>query len=140
MSGPPTRSARRRSTFTPVAVRYCPLLSVTVRYPRQVREETLYCALGTKFAAPLVCPWELPGCVEPRYPRDNAPAGVGDAAARFALGAWGRLVSASYFHAGELLAGGVSVLALGAIVCCRRAKRAERRGRRWDKEGRLFLI
>jgi len=82
-------------------------------YP--VKEETLYCAFGAKFAAPFVCPWELPGCAQPRYP--TQPTSVSG----IALGAWGKLVQLSYFHFGMVLL--VSLLANAGVLfalwyCC----------------------
>lgn len=82
-------------------------------YP--VREETLYCAFASKFAAPLTCPWELPGCAEPRYPSQHTMS-----VQALLFGAWGKLVQLSYFHFGPIFATGVLVHVL-AIVCIWRA-------------------
>jgi len=85
-----------------------------------VREETLYCAFGSKFAAPHVCPWDLPGCAQPRYPQPTPST------AALAFGVWGRLVQLSYFHWATVLACGLlaNLLLLGAAywLCCVRGR------------------
>ena len=95
------------------------LRSEWTTYP--VREETLYCAFASKFAAPFVCPWELPGCSEPRYPEGHLSA------RSLAFGAWGKLVQLSYFHFAQTVAVGVLINALMLYLlcrcCCARGKR-----------------
>ena len=89
-------------------------------YP--VREETLYCAFASKFAAPAVCPWELPGCAQPRY-----PAAPSTSAAALAFGAWGKLVQLSYFHWWTVFTIGLfinlAMLTLFVRQCCCRSRR-----------------
>jgi hypothetical protein len=84
-------------------------------YP--VREDTLYCAFASKFAAPFTCPWELPGCSEPRYPARRFSARA------WFFGAWGMLVKLSYFHWVPVFSTGVIihtvVLVWLYLNCCR---------------------
>jgi len=91
-------------------------------YP--VREETLYCAFASKFAAPFTCPWELPGCSQPRYP----PYQLSTRALVF--GAWGKLVQLSYFHFWPVLVVGLlaNVLIVAALWRCLVAPRAAKAG------------
>jgi hypothetical protein len=85
-------------------------------YP--VREETLYCAFGSKFAAPMVCPWQLPGCAQPHYPSNDSPG-----LAPRAFGMWAWMVQLSYFHLPVALSLGMVGTALFLFLLCRCAKR-----------------
>ena len=88
-------------------------------YP--VREDTLYCAFASKFAAPMVCPWELPRCEQPRYPVSQS--GLYGAPA-LVFGMWGALVQVSYFHWWPTFSVGLllhlTVFAWLYSKCCRR--------------------
>ena len=88
-----------------------------------VREETLYCAFGSKFSVPRVCPWELPGCAQPRYPPSTLSA------QSVAFGAWAKLVQVSYFHWWTVFTCGVmlNLLAWGGAwwICSRRKRSSE---------------
>ena len=87
------------------------LRSEWTTYP--VREETLYCAFASKFAAPLTCPWELPGCSQPRYPSSRPSA------LALAFGAWGKLVQLSYFHLPQVVLAGLVANVLIVVALCR---------------------